>query len=86
MKKIKQIKQTKRYFFSVVEEVVMNPDYQWGRGGRIEVYDNKCKDGYAIYEARWFLPIEFADKFREVFDFKESDRLPYINWNQKEDK
>jgi len=76
----------KRYFFSVIEESVMNPKYQWGRGGRIEVYDRKDKSGYAVYEARWFLPIEFADKFREIFDFKESDKLPYINWDQKEEK
>jgi hypothetical protein len=29
----------KRYFFSVVEEMVMNPKYKGYRGGRIEVYD-----------------------------------------------
>ena len=86
MKKIKVIKQKKRYFFSVVEEMVMNPDYQWGRGGRIEVYDSKSKDGYAIYEARFFIPKEFMDAFREVFDFKESDKLPMIRWDQKEEE
>ena len=78
-------KKNKRYFFSVIEECVMNPKYQWGRGGRIEVYDRKDKSGYAVYEARFFIPAEFMDAFRETFDFKESDKLPYINWNQKEE-
>ena len=71
-----------RYFFSVIEESVMNPEYRWGRGGRIEVYDSKDKRGYAMYEARWFVPVEFADAFREVFDFKYSDHLPVIRWEK----
>ena len=71
----------KRYFLSVIEEGVMNPEYQWGRGGRIEITDTKSKSHYPVYEARWFLPAEIADKFREIFDFKEFDKLPYINFN-----
>ena len=74
-----------RYWFNVIEEFVMNPAYQWGRGGRIEVYDSKSKSGYAVYEARWFLPVEFADKFREIFDFKSSDHMPFVRWT-REDK
>ena len=73
----------KRYFFNVIEEMVMNPEYSQFRGGRIEVYDSKSKSGYAIYEARFFIPEEFMDAFREVFDFKESDEMPYIHWDIK---
>lgn len=70
---------SKRYFLNVIEEMVMNLEYQWGRGGRIEVYDRENKqDGYAVYEARWFVPKEAADAFREVWDFKEFDHLPNI--------
>ena len=68
----------KRYWFNVIEEMVQNPEYEWGRGGRIEVFEKGTE--YAIFEARWFLPVEFADAFREVFDFKESDHLPSIRF------
>jgi len=74
----------KRYFFSVVEEVIMNPKYQDYRGGRIEVYDRKDKSGYACYEARFFIPKEFINSFRETWDFKESDRMPFIHWDYPE--
>lgn len=73
-----------RYFFSVIEEMVQNPEYAWGRGGRIEVYEEG--QGYAIFEARFFLPKEFATKFREVFDFKSSDHMPMIRWDYKSPK
>ena len=69
----------KKYFFNVIEEFVMNPKYQWGRGGRIEVHQNGKP--HAIYEARFFLPSSFMGAFREVFDFKESDKMPYVDWN-----
>jgi len=75
------VKKEGRYFFSVVEECVMNKEYQWGRGGRIEVYDSKDKSGYALYEARFFIPKEFINTFREVFDFKTSNRLPFIRFD-----
>ena len=77
----KQPKSCKRYFMSVIEEMVMNTEYQWGRGGRIEVTDSKSKSDYPVYEARWFLPCEIADKFREIFDFKEFDKLPYLRFD-----
>jgi hypothetical protein len=73
----------KRYFFSVVEEMVMNPQYKGYRGGRIEVYDRKEKSGYACYEARFLIPEEFMDDFRKTWDFKESDKMPYIRWDYK---
>ena len=82
----KHNKSCKRYFLSVVEECVMNPKYQWGRGGRIEVFDRRDKSGYACYEGRWFVPEETADAFREIWDFKEFDHLPYLDFNHKESK
>ncbi len=74
----------KRYFFTVVEEVIMDPKYQHFRGGRIEVYDRKDKSGYACYEARFFIPEEFIDSFRETWNFKESDEMPFIHWDYSE--
>ena len=72
----------KKFWFNVIEESVMNPKYQWGRGGRIEVF--KRGEDYACYEARWFLPHEFATQFRDIFDFKSSDHMPMINWRVPE--
>ena len=69
----------KRYSFSVVEETIRSPDYKNFRGGRIEVYDNKDKSGYACYEARFLVPIEFMDPFLEMWDSKESDEMPFIH-------
>jgi hypothetical protein len=71
-------KKEKRYFFNVVEECVMNPKYQWGRGGRIEV--SEVGHDYPIYEARFFLPCEFMEKFRDTFDFESSNHMPMISW------
>jgi len=68
----------KRYFFSVIEEGIQNPKFAGYKGGRIEVYDRKSKSGYACYEARFLIPQEFIDIFRDTWDFKESDKMPYI--------
>lgn len=78
----------KRYFFSVVEEMIMNPKYKGYRGGRIEVYDQKDKSGYACYEARFLIPEEFMDAFRKCWEFKESDKMPFVYWDypHKKDK
>lgn len=72
----------KRYFFSVVEEGIMNPKYKGYRGGRIEVFDKKRENGYASYEARFLIPEEFIEGFRELFDFVESDKPVYIDWRE----
>ena len=74
----------KRYFFSVIEEGIQNPKFAGYRGGRIEVYDRKSKSGYACYEARFLIPKEFIDTFRDTWDFKESDKMPYIIWDYEE--
>jgi len=71
----------KRYFFSVVEEMIMNLKYKGYRGGRIEVYDQKDKRGYACYETRFLIPEEFIDSFRKCRDFKESDKMPFMHWD-----
>jgi len=76
--------QQRRYLFSVVEEAVRNPDYKNFRAGRIEVYDNQDTSGYACYEARFMIPIEFMDAFMETWDTKESDEMPYIHWDYTE--
>jgi len=80
-------KKEKRYWFSVVEEGIQNPKFAHFRGGRIEVYNRKDKTSgnYAIYEARFMIPEEFMQGFRELFDFKESSRMPYIRWDVKGD-
>lgn len=72
-----------RYFFSVVESAVLNPDFKGFRMARIEVTDEESDSHYPIYEAYVLLPEEFMDGFREVFDFKESDLMPTIMWNCK---
>ena len=71
---------TKKYFFNVIEEGIQNPDYFGYCGGRIEVYDRDSDTGYAIYEARFLIPEELMGAFRETFDFKESDKMPFIKW------
>ena len=74
-------KKRKRYFFSVVEEGIMNPKHKDYRGGRIEAYNQKDKRGYACYEARFLIPEEFMDSFCKIWDFKESDKMPFIHWD-----
>jgi len=75
------MKKEPRYFLSVVEEGVMNPKFFGYRAGRIEIYDNQSKSGYAIDEARFLIPEEFFHAFREVFDFKHTDMPVVIEWN-----
>ncbi len=79
-------KKSKRYWFSIIEEGIQNLKFAHFRGGRIEVYDTKDKlsGSYPIYEARFMIPEEFMLGFRELFDFKESNRMPFIRWDIKE--
>lgn len=74
----------KRYFFSVVEEFWPGhrPDVHVGR---IEVYDNTDNSGHAVYEARFVMPTDLYELFRETFDFKESDIMPYVVWDFEEE-
>ena len=74
-------KKNKRFFYSVVEEGITNPDYYGYRGGRIEVTDRKDRKGYPVYEARFMIPEELMDGFRDWIDFKESDKPIYIRWD-----
>lgn len=43
----------------------------------------EVKDSSGCYEARFLIPEEFMDAFRELWDFKESDKMPYIMWDCK---
>lgn len=76
---------SKRFFFNVVESVVMNPDYEGFRMARIEVLDSQSDSPYASYEAYVRLPEEFFDAFVKLFDWKESDLMPRIVWEAKGD-
>lgn len=78
---MKNKKKKHRWFLSVVEEAVLNPDYSQFSGGRIEVFDNESDYPYQVYEARFLIPNELMEKFRETFDFKEVDDLPFIKFD-----
>lgn len=85
MKKYKISIALKKYTLSVTEEVVQNPDYQWGRGGRIEVYENiggRLSD-YAVEEYRFFVPKEIFDKFHDLLDGLETDHPVKIRMDWK---
>ena len=75
------MKKGKRYFYSLVEEGVMNPAYFGYRGGRVEVSDEESGNPYPEYEARFLIPDELMDGFREWIDFKSSDKKIYIRWD-----
>lgn len=74
----------KRYWFNCIEEGIMNDNAKKFRGGRIEVFDSKSKSGYAVYEGRWWLPIEIAQQFYDLFDGYETDDLPYLRFDMRE--
>ena len=76
----------KRYFLSVVEEMIQNPKYFKYRGGRIEVYDSKSKSGYAVYEGRFLVPCEIMEDFRDLWDMKEFGCLPYLQFDYEKAK
>ena len=74
----------KRYFISVVEEMILNPKFKGYRGGRIEVTDKQSDDHFPR-EYHFFIPEEFYEGFVRVFDFKESDKPVYISWAMERD-
>jgi len=77
-------KKHKRFFLSVVEYGMMNPDYQDMQAGRIEVFDSFKKSHYQDYEASYCLPLEIAYAFRNLFDFKYFNKIPYIRFDYSE--
>ena len=77
---------SKRMFYSVVEEFSYNKDYNDFCMGRIEIFDSHNKSGYAIDEARFIIPAELFDEFREWIDFKESDYPIMIKFNMDVNK
>jgi len=72
MKKKTKKKSNHKYFFSVVEEAIMNKDYFGYRGGRIEIH--REDQPYAVDEVRFFIPEKFMEDFRKLFDFKTTDK------------
>ncbi|MDP2940057.1 MAG: hypothetical protein Q8O13_08270 [Candidatus Omnitrophota bacterium] len=66
----------KRYFFSVVEEMVMNPKFDGYRVGRIEIYDRKGESR----EARFLIPEEFMVDFRRLWDSKDVLNAGKVKW------
>ena len=74
----------KRYFYTVTEEAVQNPDFFGFRAGRVEVYDRDSDSPYAMDEYRFMIPEELFQGFRETFDFKESDLPVMIKWDMFE--
>lgn len=76
--------QHKKYFLTVTEEAVLNPEYYGMRGGRVECYSKD--DKYAVYEARFLVESSMYDDFMKFFDFREVDKLPYIRFDYKGDK
>lgn len=74
-----------RYSFSCVEQVVQNPDWKGYRNFRVEVFDRKSKDAYAITEFSFTVPEALYDRLYEIWDGFETDHLPQIScsthWN-----
>ncbi len=68
---MKKAKKKKRFFITITEECVLNKNYFGFRGGRVEIYDRKSKDGYAVWEFRFFVPEFIYQQFHEMLDFKE---------------
>jgi hypothetical protein len=63
-------KEKPRYFLTTTEEMIMNREFDGFRGGRIEIYDEENKGGYALTEVRFFVPENMYNGFIEMFDFK----------------
>lgn len=78
------MKKQKRYFYSVVEEMIMNPAYAGYRGGRVEIWDHKSDSPFAAHEARFMIPEEFYEDFCKTFDWKTSELPIYIRWEKPE--
>ena len=70
----------KRYYCSVVGQGVMNPLYFDYESFRVEIYDSKRKDGYAVDEASFLVPTDLAEPLRSIFEEYESDVMPVIHW------
>ena len=67
----------KRFFYSIIEEMVLNPEYYGYAGGRIEVWDTKADSLYPE-EYRFLIPVELMGGFREWLDGASSVKPVYI--------
>ena len=81
-----KMKKEKRFFYSVVEELSFNRDYDAFRMGRVEIHDSHEKSGYPIDEARFIIPNELFPAFRKWIDFKESDNPIMIRFEMDVNK
>lgn len=70
----------KRYYFSVIEQMVLNPDYQQYRSGRIEMFERDSESAFQDLELHFMVPSEVFDAFRDIWDEKEFDVLPKAFW------
>jgi hypothetical protein len=70
----------KKYHFSVVEEMILNPDFVAYRGGRIEVFERDSKSAFQDRELHFLVPKEVFEAFRDIWDEKEFDVLPKALW------
>jgi hypothetical protein len=75
-------RQEKRFYYTITEEMVQNPEYFGYRGGRIEVWDATSKSKYPS-EYRFFIPEELMDGFRKLLEGFESDKSVRIDMNME---
>jgi len=73
----------KKYFLSVIEYGIMNNKWDGWRMGRIELH--KEGEPYAVYEGFIRLPAKAFQLLREELDFKDFDKLPYLNFKYEEE-
>ena len=66
------VKKVSKFYLSIIEEAIMNSDYDGYRGGRIEI--QRDGEDYHVGEGRFLIPEELCDKFRELLDFFESSK------------
>ena len=71
----------KRFWFNCVEQMVLNPLFLGFRSFRVEVFDNKSKSPYQIYEASFLVPEEIFQKLYDLFDGYETDLPMRIDFN-----
>ena len=72
-------RQAGRYNYSTTGYGVFSILGYFYAAGRIEIYDNKSKSGYAIDEGTYWIPLKHENKVRDFFDDLETDLPIRIN-------
>jgi len=75
-------KKHKKYWLNIVEYGIMNNNWDGWSMARIELH--KEGEHYAVYEGFIRLPNKAFQLLRDELDFKEFDKLPYLNFNYEE--